>query len=130
MTDITRDEVDALIELDNAPWTYERRSQTILDKDGHYVAMIRGWGKLTGRGSTALGLSEEDAIKIQDDRGVRLAKVPEYEARIKALETALRALSEERERLLEALRACDSHHRRVPALTAEQSRENIMWWIK
>ena len=74
--------------IDNAPWTYDRRSQTIVDENGSYVAMIRGWGNLTGRG--ALGLSDEEAIKIQDDRGRRLAKVPEYEAEIARLQAALK----------------------------------------
>ena len=76
-------------DIDNAPWTYERRTQTILDNDGSYVAMIRGWGKLTGKGHMALGLSDKEAIKIQDDRGHRLAKVPEYEAEIARLRKEL-----------------------------------------
>lgn len=79
-------------DTDSAPWSYEPRTQTILDKNGDYIAMIRGWGHLTGKGHMALGLSEEEAIKIQDDRGCRLAKVPEYEVEIARLRDAVNSL--------------------------------------
>lgn len=66
-------------------WRYELLTQTIVDaEDGHYIAMIRGWGRLTGKGHAAHGLPRDEAIAIQDAIGERIAKLPELEAKLAA----------------------------------------------
>lgn len=45
----------------------------IWDANGERAMDVRGWGRLTGKG--ALGLSDDDAAKIQDDFGESVVRV-------------------------------------------------------
>ncbi len=49
------------------PWKMDHGF--ILDADGHKVLDVRGYGRLTGKGSGALGLSDETASLLQDELG-------------------------------------------------------------
>lgn len=39
----------------------------VIKYDGKDLIIIRGWGYLTGKGTHALGLDEDVAVKLQDD---------------------------------------------------------------
>lgn len=54
------------------PFRYDPGSQMIFDADNHLVADIRGWGYLTGFGG--LGMSDEEACKVQDCFGEWIAQ--------------------------------------------------------
>lgn len=56
------------------PWVYDGVAY-IQDAEGNNVAMVRGWGHLTGKGG--LGLSDSEAVVIQNTNGLRLAAVDE-----------------------------------------------------
>lgn len=55
------------------PFLYNRDGQWIEDIRGHRILDMRGWGYLTGKGSEALGLDEDEAAKIQDAIGTHVA---------------------------------------------------------
>ena len=67
-----------------APWTppflYNRDGQWIEDIRGHRILDMRGWGYLTGKGSQALGLDEDEAAKIQDGIGEHVAELMNQDA--------------------------------------------------
>jgi hypothetical protein len=54
------------------PFRYERLGPAIFDDKGHKVCDMRGWGFLTGTGG-GLGLDEDEAAKIQDAMGQKIA---------------------------------------------------------
>lgn len=55
------------------PFTYEPMGQCISDATGGIIIQIRGWGRLIGRGHGGLGMSDEEAAKVQDNFGNRVA---------------------------------------------------------
>lgn len=54
------------------PFVYNRDGQWIEDVEGNRMLDMRGWGYLTGKGSQALGLGEDEAAKIQDTIGAHV----------------------------------------------------------
>ena len=48
---------------------YNRDGQWIEDATGNRLLDLRGWGFLTGQGSAALNMSEDEAAQIQDRIG-------------------------------------------------------------
>lgn len=57
------------------PFSYNMDGQWIEDSKGNRMLDMRGWGYLTGKGSEALGMDEDDAAKIQDAIGQRTAEL-------------------------------------------------------
>lgn len=55
-----------------APFRYDSDASCIFEAGGNMMVDVRAWGYLTGRGSGAHGLSDEEAIKIQDAIGHHL----------------------------------------------------------
>ena len=76
-------------------WRYEPITQVVLQNDesggGFYICQIRGWGYYTGKGYAALGLPEDEAIKRQNAVGERIARLPELERQVAALEAEVDA---------------------------------------
>lgn len=71
------------------PWKYKptKYDATIWAENGNMmVAQLRGWGYLTGKGHLALGLSSEEAARIQDANGFLIAAAQELLAACKAQE--------------------------------------------
>lgn len=67
-----------------APWSRDERTSWIWSrslKGGHaHMADVRGWGYLTGSGHGALGLSESEAVEIQNALGRLIAAIPDLVA--------------------------------------------------
>ena len=61
-----------------APFEYDESCTRIVDANGMWCLDIRGWGHLTGGG--ALNLSQEVAMKLQDDFGKRVVRLLNEEA--------------------------------------------------
>lgn len=61
-----------------APFKYEWAK--VFDANGNHVLDIRGWGNLIGKGG-GLGLSEEEAEKIQDAYGQRIVDLMNKDAK-------------------------------------------------
>lgn len=57
------------------PFRYESMGAQVWDAQNRLVLDIRGWGYLTGRGAGALGMSDGEAIRVQDDFGERIASL-------------------------------------------------------
>lgn len=56
------------------PWAVGFRAYDVTAADGQMkVCDIRGWGHLTGKGSGALGLSDEEGIAIQTANAHQIA---------------------------------------------------------
>lgn len=53
----------------NPPFRYEPEGGVITDQHGSRIIDIRGWGRLTGTGSSGLGMKDDAAAKVQDDIG-------------------------------------------------------------
>lgn len=60
------DGVPGGIEWPRYPLRYDDQGAHIVDRDGSIVMDVRGWGQLTGRGTTALKLSDDVARSVQD----------------------------------------------------------------
>jgi hypothetical protein len=78
----------------SGPWKVGLNSMDvtgITDKGTMKVCDIRGWGHLTGKGHGALGLSENDAIAIQEANASLIAAAPDLYAALRALRDAVKA---------------------------------------
>lgn len=86
------------MEIIAGPYTYDEYDQMILhsNKGGGIVADMRGYGYLTGKGHSGLGLPHDEAVRIHDNTGRMLASAPDMANRIAELEA-------ENARLREAL---------------------------
>ncbi len=58
-----------------APFRYEAEGTMIWDARGERTLDVRGWGRLTGKGCGALGLTEDEAAKAQDQFGESVVRV-------------------------------------------------------
>lgn len=59
-------------------WTYDDYGQIVFaEEEQMMVAEIRGWGHLTGKGIGSLGLSEAEAVEIQNANGRLIVAAPE-----------------------------------------------------
>jgi hypothetical protein len=72
------------------PWQVDPRSFAIsgTDEQGEYmhVADLRGWGRLTGKGHGALGLSDADAVEVLQANAAFIVKaVNNHDALVAAL---------------------------------------------
>ena len=71
-------------QADYSPWQppfiYNRDGHWIEDVRGNLILAARGWGYLTGKGSQALGLEDEEAAKILDSIGERVADLMNRDA--------------------------------------------------
>lgn len=63
-----------------APFRYNDAGQWIEDAKGERLLDVRGWGHLTGKGSTALGLDDQTAARLQDNLGRRVAELMNADA--------------------------------------------------
>lgn len=45
----------------------------VVDARGERILDVRGWGYMTGKGSCALGMSDESAARVQDEIGRNVA---------------------------------------------------------
>ena len=54
------------------PFRYSADGQWIEDSNGQRMLDMRGWGFLTGKGSEALGIDEDEAARIQDRIGAHV----------------------------------------------------------
>jgi hypothetical protein len=79
---MTNDELKAWAAL--GPWIAEKPSIStrIVDAAGSYIAQVRGWGELTGKGHDARGLSADKAIAIQQERQAAIAAAPTLAAEV------------------------------------------------
>lgn len=66
---------DRLKEVFRAPFTYDGHGTCIWDAETNKVLDIRGWGYLTGKGAAALGLSDVEASRLQDEIGNTVARL-------------------------------------------------------
>lgn len=66
---------DRLKEVFRAPFTYDEHGTCIWDAATNKVLDIRGWGYLTGKGAAALGLSDVEATRLQDEIGKTVARL-------------------------------------------------------
>lgn len=57
------------------PFQYNENNASIEDKRGERILDVRGWGRLTGKGMGALGMSERRAIEIQNGIGRRIVEL-------------------------------------------------------
>lgn len=62
------------------PFAYNMGAQVILDARNNTVLDVRGWGFLTGQGTLGQKLSEDEAMKIQDGIGLRVAQLMNRDA--------------------------------------------------
>lgn len=63
-----------------APWTVGRYAMSVegqTSKGTMKICDIRGWGHLTGQGHGALGLDQDEALKIQTANAHLIAAAPE-----------------------------------------------------
>lgn len=63
-----------------APWVVGRYAMSVEGKTSKgtiKICDIRGWGHLTGQGHGALGLDQDEAIKIQTANAQLIAAAPE-----------------------------------------------------
>lgn len=58
----------------HGPFQYEREGAIVIDTRGNRIVDIPGFGLLTGSGSQAHGLPEEEAEQIQDEIGEMIAR--------------------------------------------------------
>lgn len=56
------------------PFSYDEFGSAIVDRDGHKMLDVRGWGYLTGRGG-GRALHDATAEKIQDAIGRKTAEL-------------------------------------------------------
>ena len=63
------------------PFVYDVHGQLINDSEGDRVLDMRGWGRLTGRGSRAAGFSDELGAAIQDRIGRRVVELMNADAK-------------------------------------------------
>jgi hypothetical protein len=57
------------------PFRYDEDGQFIVDAENIVVLMVRGWGKLTGKGHGGLGLPPNVAEDTQKRFGSRVAEL-------------------------------------------------------
>jgi len=97
MDDLIQRAREALVDVTPGPWTSNHPAQWIMAGDMH-VAGVRGWGYLTGDGHGALGLTQDEAIVIQDANRHFIAAardlVPAMADRLEAQEALLKEAME------------------------------------
>lgn len=57
------------------PWKFNDYISVVSEK--HKICDVRGWGYLTGKGAHALGLSDDEAVKIQESNAHLISAAPD-----------------------------------------------------
>ncbi len=115
----------------NIPWSVDSQGLYILDANGRKLLEVRGWGRLTGRGSEGLGLSEEVASKAQEELARHVVEVvnnlslPLRELRKKVFKDRIREAIRETKKAAVAVKD-DGTGRAIMAINEEEILNKIL----